>query len=134
MIGDLSVGTALRYNPTKRLTITPSLGTYVRSYRYDTADAAGYNVNSPFGFNYGLSASYVFTNWLAGVLGYSQVQRLDYHNDWRTIQSASAQLSASVTDSVNAVVGYRWRDLTLSNESLFDDDRVLIYTGVSYAF
>lgn len=134
MVADLSIGTALRYRPFSRLIITPQVGIYARSYRYETADARGFLPNSPYGASYGLAASFIFLPWLTSSAAYSQVQRFDYYEDWRTIQSASVQVSAAVADTMTAFAGYRWRDRTISNDSLFDDDKSLIFTGVSYAF
>lgn len=124
---------ALRYKPISKLIITPSVGTYVRSFRYDTPNIIGSSFNSPFGFTYGLSGSYVFLPWLIGSLGYSQTQRYDFNNDWRVIQAATAQMSISL-NALNLYAGYQWRDRIETNEPLFDDDKSLIYTGVGYAF
>ncbi len=125
---------ALRYRPNAKLMLTPSLGTYYREYRYDTANAFGTIANSPFGITYGLSGAYTFNSLFIGTLFYGQTQRYDFFNDWRTIQTAVAQLSANVTNTLNLSVGYRYRDRTVSNDSLFDDDRSIYYIGVGYVF
>lgn len=125
---------SLRYRPNAKLMITPSLGTYYREYRYDTANAFGTAANSPFGISYTLSGAYTFNSIFIGTLSYGQTQRYDFFNDWRTIQSATAQLSANVTNTLNLSVGYNYRDRTISNDPLFDDDRSIYYIGVGYVF
>jgi len=134
LIADGSVAAALRYRPISRLIITPSVGGYVRGYRYETANINGVTVNSPMGFTYGVSGSYMFTGWLIGALSLGETQRFDYQNHWTVIESISAQVSATVSSNMNLIAGYRWRDQMLTNDSVFDDDKSLIYTGVSYAF
>ncbi len=130
---------ALRYRPNAKLMITPSLGTYYREYRYDTANALGISTlsssaNSPFGITYGLSGAYTFNNWFIGSLSYGQTQRYDFFNDWRTVQTARIQLSANVTNTLNLSVGYRYRDRTETDQPLLDDDRSIYYIGVGYVF
>lgn len=128
------VAFSLRYRPTSRIIISPTVSSYLRHYSYDTSNAFGSSVNSYFGVGTSLSGSYIIRDWLVGSVSYGQTQRLDYNEDWKTVQFASAQLSITATDSLNAFVGYSWSDLVLTNEPLFDDDRSSIYTGVGYAF
>jgi hypothetical protein len=125
---------ALRFRPNAKLMLTPSLGTYYREYRYDTANTFGTIANSPFGITYGLSGAYTFSSLFIGTLFYGQTQRYDFFNDWRTIQTAVAQLNANVTNTLNLSAGYRYRDRTVSNDPLFDDDRSIYYIGVGYVF
>ena len=134
LVTDATVGASLRYAPNDKIIITPQLGVYARDYRYETADMAGRLANSPYGVSYGLAGSYVFFSWLAGTVAYSQTQRYDFFSDWRTIQSVSGKLTANVSSTFSAYVGYRWRDRTITNDALFDDRKSLIFTGVSYAF
>lgn len=125
---------ALRIRPNAKTIITPSLGTYYRQFRYDTANAFGTAPNSPFGITYGLSGAYTFNSIFIGTLFYGQTQRYDFFNDWRTIQTAVAQLNANVTNTLNLSVGYRYNDRVITNEPLFDDDRSIYYIGVGYVF
>jgi hypothetical protein len=125
---------ALRYRPNAKLMITPSLGTYYRQFRYDTANAFGTSPNSPFGITYGLSGAYTFNSIFIGTLFYGQTQRYDFFNDWRTIQTAVAQLNANITNTLNLSVGFRYNDRVITNEPLFDDDRSIYYIGVGYVF
>ena len=125
---------ALRFRPNAKLMLTPSLGTYYRQFRYDTANAFGTAPNSPFGITYGLSGAYTFNSIFIGTLFYGQTQRYDFFNDWRTIQTSVAQLNANITNTLNLSVGYRYNDRVITNEPLFDDDRSIYYIGVGYVF
>lgn len=127
-------GFSLRYRPNSKLMITPVASINARSYRYDTANAFGTAWNTPGGFTLGVNASYIFLPWLISTLSYSAANRYDFNDHWRTIQTGVAQVNISATDSINAYAGYLWRDQTVSNDALFDDDKSLIYTGVGYAF
>jgi hypothetical protein len=134
LVAEISTGVALRYQPSAKLIITPSLGTYYRQFRFDTANAMGTQPNSPFGVMYGLSASYVMTRRFIGATGYSQTLRYDFFGDWNIIQSASVRLIYNATDVLNLSVGYNWRDRMITNEPLFDDDRSNYIIGVGYVF
>lgn len=131
---DWSTSMALRYKPMVGVIITPSVSGYVRYNRFDSDSRAGRAYNSPWGISYSLAGSYMFTSRIIGSVSYGQTQRHEYGGKTQLIQTAVAQLSWSATDTLNVFGGYRWRDRILTNESLFDDDRVLIYTGVGYAF
>ena len=129
-----STSLALRYQPSSKIIITPSVGTYYRQFRFNTSNAFGTQPNSPFGSFFGLSGSYIFSKHLIGAASYSQTLRYDFFNDWRVIQSALAQLIVNATDTINLSAGYRWRDRVITNEPLFDDDRSIYYIGVGYVF
>ncbi|MCC6137399.1 MAG: hypothetical protein IT287_02115 [Bdellovibrionaceae bacterium] len=134
LIADVSTGLALRYQPFQGLIITPSAGVYYRQYTYETANVFGTQPNSPAGYRYGLSTSYVFNSWFIGALNYSQTRRYDFFSDWRTIQSGTAALIINATDVLNVSVGYNWRDRIISNEPLFDRNKSIFFIGVGYVF
>lgn len=134
LIADLSTGLALRYQPQRGLIITPSVGAYYREYTFDTANVFGTQANSPLGYRYGLSTSYVFNSWFIGAANYSQVRRYDFFNDWMTIQSGTVALIANATDVLNISVGYNWRDRIITNEPLFDRNKSIFFIGVGYVF
>jgi hypothetical protein len=131
---ELNTSLALRYQPNSKIIITPSAWIYGRQFSYDTANANGTQANSPVGIGYGISGSYMANRYFIGNISYSQTQRYDYFDDWRTIQSATARLIINATDTLNVSLGYNWRDLTITNEPIFDDDRSLIFIGVGYVF
>jgi hypothetical protein len=140
MNGSLSSTVILRYTPRPGIIISPNIGIYARSFRYDTVNAAGstatngFSFNSPLGLSYGLSGSYVFKPWLIGSVAYSQTQRYDYNNDIRMIQALSTQVSISTNEGLNIFLGYVWRDQATTNEPLFAAIKTSLYTGVGYAF
>jgi hypothetical protein len=134
LIADVSTSLALRYRHNAKILITPSIGAYARQFRFDTSNAMGTQANSPVGITSGLSAAYTFNSIFIGTIFYGQTQRYDYFDDWRTIQTAVAQLNANVTATLNLSAGYRWRDRVITNEPLFDDDRSIYYIGVGYVF
>jgi hypothetical protein len=134
LITEASTSLALRYQPNSKVIITPSVGTYYRQFRLETANVMGLQANSPFGTFAGLAGSYVFNRYLIGSVSYSQTLRYDFFEDWRTVQSASARLIVNATDTLNVSLGYRWRDDTVTNEPLFDDDRSIYIIGVGYVF
>lgn len=134
LISELRTTLALRYLPNSRIIITPSLGVYGRYFEYDTANVFGTRANSPVGATAGIAGAYTFNSMLVGTLSYSQTLRYDYFRDWRTVQSATARLIVNATDVLNVSVGYNWRDQMITNEPLFDDDRSLMFIGVSYVF
>lgn len=131
---EVSSGLSLRYQPTSRIIITPSVGSYYRQFRYDTANAMGTQPNSPFGVFYSISGSYILTQKFIGAVSYSQTQRYDFFNDWHTIQSFTGRLIFNATDTLSTYVGYNWRDRMITNEPLFDDDKSLYMIGVGYVF
>lgn len=134
LVADISTNLALRYRHNPKILITPSVGAYARQFRFDTSNAMGTQANSPVGITTGLSAAYTFNRIFIGTIFYGQTQRYDYFDDWRSIQTAVAQLNANVTMTLNLSAGYRWRDRVVTNEPLFDDDRSIYYIGVGYVF
>ncbi len=131
---DVSSGLSLRYQPTSRIIITPSLSAYYRQFRYETANVMGLQPNSPLGISYGISGSYIITSKFIGAVSYSQTQRYDFFDDWRTVQSLSARLILNATDVLSVFVGYNWRDRMITNEPMFDDDKSIYMIGVGYVF
>ncbi len=134
MLTEVRSSLAMRYQPNAKVIITPSLGAYYRQFRYDTANAMGLQPNSPFGTFIGLAGSYVFNRYLIASMSYSQTLRYDFFQDWRTVQSVTARLIVNATDTFNISFGYNWRDRTITNEPLFDDDRSIYLIGVGYVF
>lgn len=134
MIGSISNSFIYRYRPNSKLILSASASAVVSHFRRDDADVFGTQVNSPFGISYAIGSSYRFFNWLIGSLSYSQFQRLDYDENWDTIQTAVASLNFNVTPQVGLSTGYRYRDRIITNDEMFDDDKSLAFIGVSYAF
>lgn len=134
LIASAATSLALRYQPNTKIIITPSLGAYYSQFRYDTANEMGLSPNSPVGTFGGLAGSYIFNRYLIGSISYSQTLRYDFFEDWQVVQAASARLIVNATDTLNVSVGYRWRDRTITNEPLFDDDRSIYIIGVGYVF
>ena len=114
--------------------MTARTGLTLNSHRLDDSDVFGYGVNSPLGVSYGVGTSYQFFKRVFGSLNYSQYRRLDYEQQWTTIQSASAAVSFNITNQIGVYAGYSYRDRLITNEELFDDDRSSAFLGVSYAF
>lgn len=123
-----------RYRPTGKLILLARALMDVNAHELDTADEFGFVVNSPFAVGWTAGASYRILSQLIAVANYSNYYRLNYNDDWDTIQTISFSMNYNVTAVAALFAGYTYRDRVVTNDDLFDDDRGLYFTGVSYAF
>lgn len=134
MIAAVDLTLEYSYHASSWLILIPSIGTYGREYRYDTTNADGNAVNSPFGLNYGLTSVTRIMKRASFVLGYAQLQRLDYNRDWKMIQSFKAVLSAQVAPHVGVHAGYAWKDYYVTNEAAFAPTSSYALAGMTLSF
>jgi hypothetical protein len=112
------------------LAATPTLS--LAYHEFETADEDGFLKNSPVGITVGGSARYGFTRKLGFVAAASATSLLDYDFNTRTVQSVSGSLQYLVNQKTFVAIVARWRDLTVTNNALFDDSASLVGLNVGY--
>ena len=112
------------------LAATPTLS--LAYHEFETADETGFLKNSPVGLTLGGSVRYGFTRKLGFVGAASVTNLFDYDFNSRTVQSVSGSLQYLVNKKTFVAIVARWRDLTVTNNALFDDSASLVGLNVGY--
>lgn len=134
LITSVSNGLTLRHRFQNRLLLSSFLSLRGSLHRKDTADVAGFSINSPVGLSYGAGLAYPILSRLITSLRYSQSQRLDYEDNIDVFQSVSVSANYIAAASLSIFAGYSYSDRIITNDEVFDDDRSSIFMGVSYAY
>ncbi len=103
----------------ERFTITPEIGVIVRSYRYDSADVNGTELNSPFGYFVGSSVSWEVLRKLIASAGYTVWNNQDFGKVWTMNQKAGASLQYNISKTAIIHADYGWKDKVLTNDEAF---------------
>lgn len=112
------------------LSLTP--GITAAYHEYETQDEDGFIKNSPLGFTAGGSLRYQVFSKLGAVVGASLYNYFDYDFTNYNIQTYRASIDYSPTNKIILMVGTRWRNRVISNNSLFDEDAFIYYLNVTY--
>lgn len=117
-----------------RLTITPEIGVIARSYRYDTANVNGSEMNSPFGYFVGSTISVEVLNNLIANAGYTIWSNQDFDKVWTMSQKAQASLQYSISRTFMVHADYGWKDKVLTNDEAFAAGKSSFGGGFSVSY
>lgn len=109
--------------------VSPGLGASM--HKYETADKAGTQENSPFYMSLSLVASRTLYKKLSGSLSAGFVNLANYDFSFKQIQFLGASMTLPLYGKTSLTGGYSWRDRRISHNAVFDDDRAKYFLSLS---